>query len=130
MRFFKKKAKLYPDAVDPTKVGTYDLHTFSGGGYFYDEVLEYRVWVKESGKSSKCHMFADYESAESFAKKTQYAEWPLVLVLQNEYVDEKSPGVFTHVKKARITEWQPDWLEDSQGTAERIPEFLRSNHTA
>ena len=35
----------YPTAVDPARVGTYDPLSSSGAGYFYDDVLEYRVWV-------------------------------------------------------------------------------------
>jgi hypothetical protein len=31
-------------AIDPNRVGTYSADTKSGGGYFYDDVLEYRVW--------------------------------------------------------------------------------------
>ena len=35
----------YPAAVDPIRVGTYSAETKSGAGYFYDDVLEYRVWL-------------------------------------------------------------------------------------
>jgi hypothetical protein len=35
----------YPNVINPSKVGTYPALVKSGGGYFYDEVLEYRVWV-------------------------------------------------------------------------------------
>ena len=34
----------YPDAVDPSLVGTYPAVAGSGGGYVWDDVLEYRVW--------------------------------------------------------------------------------------
>jgi len=30
----------YPEALDPNKVGHYPAATKSGGGYFYDELLE------------------------------------------------------------------------------------------
>ena len=33
----------YPPAAYPEKVGTYPALCHSGGGYFYDDVLEYRV---------------------------------------------------------------------------------------
>lgn len=36
----------YPAAIDSALVGTYPAHTKSGGGYFYDDVLEYRVWCR------------------------------------------------------------------------------------
>ena len=34
----------FPVAIDPARVGTYPADTKSGAGYFYDDVLEYRVW--------------------------------------------------------------------------------------
>lgn len=37
-------ATSYPDAVDPDLVGTYPASVFGGGGYVWDDVLEYRVW--------------------------------------------------------------------------------------
>jgi len=36
----------YPLAVDPAAVGNHAGQAKSGGGYFYDEVLEYRVWMR------------------------------------------------------------------------------------
>ena len=37
-------ATIYPHVVDPAKVGEYPASVFAGGGYVWDEVLEYRVW--------------------------------------------------------------------------------------
>ena len=34
----------YPTAVDPKKVETYRALAKAGGGFVWDEVLEYRVW--------------------------------------------------------------------------------------
>jgi len=31
--------------MNPNKVGTYPALAKSGAGYFYDEILEYRVWI-------------------------------------------------------------------------------------
>jgi putative acetyltransferase len=42
----------YPLAIDPNRVGSYASATKSGGGYFYDEVLEYRVWI-ENGATQR-----------------------------------------------------------------------------
>ncbi len=39
----------YPVAVDLDKVGKYPALTKSGGGFVYDDVLEYRVWVHPEG---------------------------------------------------------------------------------
>jgi putative acetyltransferase len=38
----------YPLAIDLTRVGKYPSETKSGAGYFYDDVLEYRVWFYPS----------------------------------------------------------------------------------
>lgn len=75
----------YPTAVDPKRVGTYPSETKSGAGYFYDDVLEYRVWFYPEGEhDDKYAAFAQYEPAESFSKTTKGAEEPLVLVRQKE----------------------------------------------
>ena len=34
----------YPLAIDENMVGEYPALVKSGAGYFYDDVLEYRVW--------------------------------------------------------------------------------------
>lgn len=116
----------YPDAVEPSKVGSYPIESFSGGGYFYDDVLEYRVWVGD-GKESACHSFATYRDASGFGKATEGAEEPLVLVRQNEYVAEPEPGKYRHVKEVRLAEWQVDWLKGNKDTASQIPKFLEAN---
>lgn len=38
------KPTSYPLAVDSMQVGKYAPESKSGAGYFYDEVVEYRVW--------------------------------------------------------------------------------------
>lgn len=44
----------YPTAIAPATVGSYPGSVKSGAGYFYDEVLEYRVWLHpERGAPSK-----------------------------------------------------------------------------
>ena len=108
----------YPWAVDPAKVGTYPALTRSGGGYFFDEVLEYRVWCHpEAGAPDPdgegedyFHCFATHAEALAFHLETPGSEEPLVLVLQREHVNEPSPGRFVHVRKRRITEWRCEWL--------------------
>jgi hypothetical protein len=114
----------YPTAVDPAKVGSYDALAKSGGGYFYDEVLEYRVWVHPGG-DDYFQAFATFEEAEAFSKKQQGAEPPLVLVLQHEHVNEPSPGVFEHVKGDRIAEWQVEWLKGGKRGPDSIEKFLK-----
>ncbi len=114
----------YPVAVDASKVGQYPALTKSGGGYFYDEVLEYRVWVHGDG-DDEFRAFRTFEQAARYSERTEGAEPPLVLVLQHEHVDEPEPGKFVHMKEDRITEWRVEWLEGSKRGPTTIPEFLR-----
>src|SRR5215831_2202198 len=89
----------YPDAVDPDLVGTYSASAHAGGGYVWDEVLEYRVWCHpERGAedlddgSDYYYAFGTYAEALEFSRATKGAEEPLALVLQREYIDEPSKG--------------------------------------
>jgi len=114
----------YPVAVDFDKVGKYHALTKSGGGYVYDDVLEYRVWVHPDG-DDYYHAFPTYEEAKLFSERTERAEEPLVLVLQREHINEPEPGKYVHVKGDRITEWRVEWLAGSKRGPDTIPNFLR-----
>jgi hypothetical protein len=91
----------YLSAVEPDKVGTYPAHAGAGGGYVWDEVLEYRVW---------CH---PRDGAEDLA-----------LVLQREYLEEGQPGQFEHIKQPRLIEWPVEFLRRPRRDARTIPDFL------
>lgn len=126
----------YPNAAVPSKVGTYSGPAKSGAGYFYDEVLEYRVWLHPekgadplAGNSDYFVAFAQYEPALKFSRSTPGAESPLALVRQIESIDEPSPGVYEWIKEERITEWQVEWLLDNHRESDSIPRFL-SEHDA
>lgn len=123
----------YPVAIDPDQVGEYPALTKSGGGYFYDDVLEYRVWVHPHAGGEDLHegddyyyAFATFEDAAECANETPGAEQPLVLVRQFESINEPTAGVFEHYTEARITEWRVEWLADSKRTATSIPDFLKA----
>ena len=122
----------YPFAFDPNRVGTYPPDVKSGAGYFYDEVLEYRVWLHPDNGAERLNgsedyfvAFAQYEAAERFSKTTSGAEEPLVLVRQLEWIDEPKRGDFIPVKGDRVTEWQVRWLPDSKRTPMSIQEFMK-----
>jgi putative acetyltransferase len=121
----------YPDAVDPDLVGTYTALAKSGGGYVWDEVLEYRVWCHpERGSpdlddgSDYYYFFASYAEALTFSRATEGAEEPLALIRQLEYIDELAPGEYRHVKEPRVTEWPVEFLRRPRRTANTIPDFL------
>lgn len=122
----------YPIAVDPDLVGTYPADTKSGAGYFYDQVLEYRVWLHPdkgaanvNGNKDYFVAFAQYEPAEVFSKATLGAEQPIVLVRQFQWVDEPERGHFVPEKGRRITEWQVQWLPGNKRTQSSIRDFLK-----
>lgn len=105
----------YPLAIDPMKVCTYPSEVESGAGYFYDDVLEYRVWLHPekgakplNGTHDYFVAFVQYEEAESFSKSNPGTEQPLVLVRQSEWIHEPEHGRFFAEKGERLTEWQAD----------------------
>ena len=121
----------YPVAVDLSKVGTYPPDTKSGAGYFYDDVLEYRVWLHPdngatplNGNKDYFMAFAEYERAEAFSKSTAGAEKPVVLVRQREWIAEPKPGQFQAEKAERVTEWRVKWLAGNKRAANTISNFL------
>ncbi len=114
----------YPPAIGSLKVGTYPAEVHSGGGYFYDDVLEYRVWVHDPEGGTYYRALDTYEAALKFSKKTLDAERPVALVYQSEHISEPQQGEYKHIRKPRITEWRVEWLKGARGTTENIPGFL------
>jgi hypothetical protein len=115
----------YPDVLDPDLVGTYPALSKAGGGYVWDEVLEYRVWCHPpEGGDDYYYAFTSYGEAAAFSKGTSGAKSPLALVLQREYIDEPSPGDYRHVKAERVTEWPVEFLRRPRRTPHTIPDFL------
>jgi hypothetical protein len=124
----------YPDAVAPDLVGKYSGLAGAGGGYIWDEVLEYRVWChpehgapdSEDG-SDYYYAFATYAEARTFSRETRGAEEPIALIRQVEYIDEATPGLYRHVQEERITEWPVQSLSRPRRTKDTIPDFLSPN---
>jgi hypothetical protein len=121
----------YPDAVDPSAVGTYPASVGAGGGYVWDEVLEYRVWCHPERGAPDLHegndyfyAFATYAEALAFSREAAGAEAPLALILQREHINETQPGVYEHVTRERMTEWPPEFLSRPRRTDRTIPDFL------
>ena len=130
-------AKSFPDAVEPNLVGTYSPLAKAGGGYVWDDVLEYRVWCHpergatdiEDG-SDYYYPFATYAEALEFSQHTEGAEEPLALIRQVEYIAEDTPGEYRHVKEERIAEWPVEFLRRPRRTQNTIPDFLSPNAPA
>jgi hypothetical protein len=127
----------YPVPSVVQLVGTYSGTAKSGSGYFYDDVLEYRVWLHpERGAkdlaSGKDYFaaFARYEAAAAFSKSTPGAEAPLALVQQLEWLDEPEPGHFDVKHGRRIAEWQPQWLALSKRSPTSVEDVLKNPHPA
>lgn len=126
----------YPHAVDVTKVGEYPALSKSGGGYFFDHVLEYRVWCHPTGDegededtSDYYYAFASYEEALECSNEAPGAEKPLVLVRQLEWVNEPEKGVFLHERGERITEWRVEWLDRGARQPGAIEAFIKERTT-
>ena len=125
----------YPAVLDPAEVGNYPASCFSGGGFVWDAVLEYRVWCHpergapdEADGNDYFYAFETFEEADAFARATMGAEEPLALVLQREYIDEDEPGCYVHVREPRITEWPVEFLSRPQRDDFTIPDFLERVH--
>ena len=121
----------YPAVKDPGMVGTYDALAGAGGGYTWDEVLEYRVWLHpERGAPDECdgsdyfYAFETYDEALAYSKRAEGAEEPLALIWQKEHINESEPGVYEHVKTERIAEWPVEFLSRPRRTDHTIPDFL------
>ncbi|MGL4436358.1 MAG: GCN5 family acetyltransferase [Giesbergeria sp.] len=121
----------YPAVLNPAEVGNYPASCFSGGGFVWDAVLEYRVWCHpergapdEADGNDYFYAFEHFEEADAFARATPGAEKPLALVLQREYIDESEPGCYVHVREPRITEWPVEFLSRPQRDDFTIPDFL------
>jgi hypothetical protein len=121
----------YPLVKNIDLLGTYPALVKSGGGYVWDEVLEYRIWCHphdgapdpEEG-NDYYYAFGTYEEALAFSEKTPGTELPLALILQEEYIDEPEPGKYVHVKSRRLTEWPIEFLNRPKKNANTLPNFF------
>ncbi len=127
----------YPDATDPSKVGSYPATAGAGGGFVWDEVLEYRVWCHpergapdEDDGNDYYYSFATYAEALECSESITGAEEPLALILQREHINESEPGQYIHVTTERNCEWPPEFLSRPRRTALTIPDFLAPNAPA
>lgn len=122
---------LYPSVFDPEMVGEYPAAAGAGGGYVWDEVLEYRVWCHpERGAPDELngedyyYPFETYEDALEFAKANPGTEDPMALILQREHINETADGIYVHVTEERRTEWPVEFLGRPRRTERTIPDFL------
>lgn len=127
----------YPKARYPERVGQYDALAKAGGGYVWDEVLEYRVWCHPHDGAEDYHdgndyfyAFETYEEALDFSAAHKGTEEPLALILQTEYIDEPEPGQYVHIIENRITEWPVAFLERPKRDENTIPDFMSPNAPA
>lgn len=125
---------MYPDAKDPEKIGTFSARSYAGGGYVWDEVLEYRVWCSPRNEAEDLengndyyYVFAKYVKAVEFSRSTKGADPPIALILQKEYIDEPETGCYIHVKQERITEWPVEFLTRPKRSDNTIPDFMSSD---
>lgn len=122
----------YPVASDAQMVGQYPVLVADGAGYFYDDVLEYRVWCYPMDGADNLadgddyfYAFETFEEAEDFRAKTKGAQETLALVRQREWIDEFKPGQFKHEKGKRLAEWRAALLEGRKREPHSIPDFFK-----
>ena len=126
--------KGYPKVYDENKVGKYPALAKAGGGYVWDEVLEYRVWCHpergakdlENG-NDYYYAFSNYEDSLNFFENNEGTEEPLALILQKEYIDEPEPGKYIHMKEERITEWPVQFLSRPKRNENTLLNFFAPN---
>ena len=125
---------MYPEVMDINEVGNYPAFVNAGGGYVWDEVLEYRVWCHPEDGAEDLedgddyfYVFESYEEALEFSKSNKGTEEPLALILQREYIDEPEPEKYVHVKENRITEWPAEFLSRPRRNERTIPDFLSTD---
>ena len=124
----------FPKVKYPNLVGTYPALVKAGGGYVWDDVLEYRVWCSPRNGAPDTedgddyyYVFATYEEAFEFSLENPGSEEPIALILQVEYIDESETGKYLHVKKERIAEWPVEFLSRPKRNVSTIPDFLAPN---
>jgi putative acetyltransferase len=120
-----------PDVLDASLVGSYPALAKAGGGYVWDEVLEYRVWCCPSkgaddieDGSDYYYAFASYSEALEFSNQAAGADDPLALILQREFIDEPEPENYIHKKEERIAEWPVTFLSRPRRNDRTIVDFL------
>jgi len=115
---------VYPKVKDPAMVGEYPALANSGGGFVWDEVLEYRVWCHPQEGDDYYYAFEDVETAFECSNEEPGAEEPLALILQVEHINEPEPGCYVHMKEERITEWPLEFLSRPRRSENTIPDFM------
>lgn len=121
----------FPAAIDLEMVGKYPVRAHSGGGYVWDEVLEYRVWCSpglgahdDADGDDYFYAFATYDEAKAASEELAGSDEPLALVRQREYIDETDAGDYRHVRQERVTEWPVEFLSRPCRDDRTIPDFL------
>lgn len=125
-----------PKVKDPDLIGKYPGLVKAGGGFVWDDVLEYRVWchphcgTSDTEDGDYYYVFATYDDALAYYEANPGCEEPLALVFQEEYIDEPEPGTYIHVREQRLTEWPVEFLKRPRRTNKTIPDFLSPNAPA
>lgn len=115
---------MYPKVKDTKMVGEYPALSKAGGGFVWDEVIEYRVWCHSEKGDDYYYAFEDFETAMECSQEERDAEKPLALILQREYIEEPEPERYIHVKEERITEWPVEFLTRPKRMSNTIPDFI------
>lgn len=86
-RYTLRDMSIFPVAVDEKMVGEYPAEAKSGGGYFYDDVLEYRVWCRPwlgapdvaLGLAHQMSLMVKFTTTTRFLHLRQLRNFPITL---------------------------------------------------
>lgn len=119
-----------PIAVKPAKVGHYPLVVSRNDGRcFYDDLLEYRVWVHNPTGDDVYMAFPTFEQSLQYSNaNSPHAEFPLALVRQTEWITEPNDCMFLRKTGERIVECLVSNLK--KRTENSIPDFLCTREPA
>ena len=82
-------------------VGEYSPHAYAGGGIFWDEVLEYRVWCHPDAGGDYYYPFESAEVALAFSRQESRAGKPLAPNFTKRiYKRETAQCFHTHERRA------------------------------
>jgi len=90
-------AASYPDAVDPNLVETYPPLSKAGGGYVWDDVLEYRVWCHPERGAPDIEDGNDYYYAFAFTGNLVLPKWLLMRLGHRHAVIVKMRGAYSYI---------------------------------
>jgi putative acetyltransferase len=115
----------YPLPDDLAAVGTHAAAAARDSGVFYDDVLEYRLWVRRPATTEEL-MFAFPTVEDAHEARTALGRDArlCVLVQQREPIERMEDGSYVQRSEPRRVEWPITWLVDGRPGEDAVQEVL------